>query len=138
MSCATIGVRDHDMKRFLFLALTACTTSEHAQLHDLEQHAKFCGSVGSYCAKTEDVTGIVACMNDAEASGPLAEVIWSDEDSYLDYYIFTDGDHLRVLTEDFASSRDSEVHSDQTCTGPLQTTTTAACGEYLQLQIVGC
>lgn len=126
------------MRWFLLLALVGCTQSELSQLNDLERSAKHCGGVAGYCAATIDVTAVVTCMNDAFASGVLAEADWSDETTGRDYYIFTEGDHLRIFTEDYASSGDSEVHDDFTCVGPLETTTTMACGEYLQLKIDGC
>jgi hypothetical protein len=126
-------------KILLLLALVGCTSSELSQLHDLQQQAKRCGGIGALCGEaTVDVAGIVACMNDARASGTLAEADWTDDATNLDYYIFTDGDHLRVFTEDYASSGDSEVREDKTCAGPLETTTTAACGALLQLKIDGC
>lgn len=125
------------MRWVLFVALLGCT-SQTEDLHDLEQHSMDCGGVPQDCARTTDVTAVVTCMNDALASGTLASAVWSVEEEGHDYYIFTEGDHLRVFTTPFACIDGPEVLSQKTCTGPLETTTTAACGEYLQLKIDGC
>ena len=125
------------MRWFLLLALVGCTT-EFEELDNLEQHAKSCGGVPGFCAETTDVTGVVTCMNDALASGTLSLATWSNDVTYNDYYIFTETDHFLVYLEDYASSGDSEIRAKKTCTGPLKTTTTAACGEYLQLELDGC
>ncbi|HEY6035490.1 MAG TPA: hypothetical protein VIV58_14555, partial [Kofleriaceae bacterium] len=108
------------------------------ELANLQQHAKQCGGVGGDCARTDDVAGVVACMNAAIASDTLAEALWSDELTGRDHYIFTEHDHFRVYDEYYASSGDSEILEEMTCTGPLKTTTTARCGEYFQLELDGC
>jgi hypothetical protein len=118
------------------LALVGCAESKTEQVYDLDSRAKDCGGVAGPCAMTIDVTGVVTCMNDALASGTLAEARWSDEVSSYDYYIFTEDDHLHVFIGPYADS-ELDIHSEETCSG-IETTNTVECGEYLQLKLDGC
>jgi hypothetical protein len=126
------------MKWLVLFALVGCGSSAYDELDNLERQAKWCGGGGVDCASSDDVAGVVACMNDALASDTLAEALWSDEVTGRDHYIFTEHGQFRVYDEAFASSGDSDIYDVKTCSGPFKTTTTARCGEYFQFELDGC
>ena len=126
------------MRWLLLLALLGCASNPKTEeVYDLGGRAKYCGGVIGPCAMSSDVAGVVACMNDALASGTLAEAHWSDEITGHDYYIFTEDDHLHVFVGPYADEDGPEIQSEMTCTG-IETTNTVMCGEYFQLKLDGC
>ena len=126
---------------FLILALAACTETEEERFDYLWSGAgKYCGG-GSSGTSYEDVTDVVACMNDALAIRQRAYLVRSTPDSsmYDTYTYYFAVDHqVLVWTYRGATeySNEPSAHQTMTCTGMRVGVSPVTNGAFAEL--VGC
>ena len=121
----------------------ACAESPADTLADLEGRAMQCGEIELECVLQPDPNVVLTCMNNALASGQLAEATWQDDDDHMYAvvtYVFADGGTVRsfVSEPDDFGGPETTIVENPSCAGPLMLVKDPACPGNQILSAAGC